>query len=690
MRKPAALVLMTLFASQGASGEQDPAHPRTTSEISVTAVEIPVEVVKGDEPVKGLTAADFEVWDTDRKRSLTVTGLETIDLAAPDRAETPPPPAARRHLLLFFDLALTHPQRVARGVAAARELVATGLDPRDLVGVAFYLPSGDLHLALSFTTDRGAAERTLTALEHGLTGKEDTVKTAAAHKPDPLLLTGVDARTLISDALRAAQGNFAGEMLASLGPTDGTMGSFLQHNVLAHSSIVDQASVAGEKRAQVQALADGMTSLSESLRSVVGRKYLVLFSQGFPIALATGGDQRVDGPSTDGSPLLTHLEKTVGLLRRSGWVLHAAAMGYARLNADGLFFLAKETGGSLVEGTNKLAQGLGDTLRTSEHAYLLTVQTDELVWDGSYHPVEVRLRSAPRGVRVRHRGGFYAPLPFSRQTGPQRLAEAAQLVASTEERDDLGIAVAAVPLRAGAAQVPVALVVEVPGPSLSGSAAGKLELDLYAYAFDDQGAHSGFFAQTIALDAAGVGLARRGVRVFGRLDLPADRQRLRVLVRQRDNGRLSLRTVPLNLTSAGAATESARIDAVFLPAADDGWLAVRPAEAPITLHGRALLPAVRVTVPAGGQAPVVIFGRGFGEKGSWVSGRILTAAGTPAAGGELELLTLNAGEAGEPDLVIASLHAGSLAPGDYRLELLLGGANNALKSVTERSFTVAR
>ena len=42
-------------------------------------VEVPVQVVKDGEPVRGLTAADFEVYDGRKK--LPVTGFEVLDLS---------------------------------------------------------------------------------------------------------------------------------------------------------------------------------------------------------------------------------------------------------------------------------------------------------------------------------------------------------------------------------------------------------------------------------------------------------------------------------------------------------------------------------------------------------------------------------------------------------------------------------
>ncbi len=689
--------LMLLALSPVAATAAKPADPDVvTGEVSVTLVEIPVEVSRNGQPVTDLTAADFEV--VEGKRSLPVVAFEAIDLGAPGKPENPPPPlAARRHLLLLFDFALSRPERLAEGLAAARELVATGLDPRDLVAVGIYLPSGELPLLLSFTSDRAAAGRTLDALASLLRGEEPT---KGAQGSDPLRLTGLGARSLLSQVFRVDERNASGQALGSLGTgtTPSTTRSGinalreggLQRNVLFHGAVVQQAEVEARQRGHVMAMAEAMEKLADALRPVAGRKYLALFSEGFDMSLVDAEESSPTNPSaTGGSLLLGKLDDTVRELRRSGWILHAVSIGGVRqgLHADGLFYFAHETGGELVEGTNKLAQGLNGALRRSAHAYLLTVQADDVAADGAYHKVEVRLRD-PRRAKVLHRGGFFAPVTFSHQKDIQRLAEAATLVAGEDERDDLGVEVVAVPLRAGAETTPVAVVIEVPGAPLVAPGVSRLGLEVYGYALDAKGNSSDFFAQAVNLDPTKLAdrLGRGGVRVLGKLELPAGEHRLRVMVRDLGSGRLSLLTVPVSLATSAA--ETVQADALFLPPVDDPWVLVRPADASMDIHGRAVLPAAHGTLAAAGEAQVLLLGRGLAAKGTWVRDRILSGEGKPMSDGTLELLSVTPGEAGEPDLVLGRLRAGSLPPGKYLLELRIG--NDGLpRTVTTRPFQVA-
>jgi len=648
----------------GEIGDTRAQTPSASSDISVTLVEIPVEVTQGNEPVRGLTAADFEV--VEGKRALPIVAFETVDLETlPEPDAPPPPPAARRHVLFLFDFALSRPERLKDGIAAARELVEKDLDPRDMVAVGLYLPKGELPLLLSFTTDRAAARRTLEGLEGVLTGRIPE----KSGELDPLRLTGLDARSLLTQVWRVDERNFAADMLASLGTSGGGFrwGDFLQKNVLFHSSVLEQLSVESRQRSHVMTMADAIDGLAKVLRPVEGRKYLALFSEGFDMSLIYKPSSNSQRQNMGGSDLVARLEQVFEEMRRSGWVLHAVDIAGGKrgsFSADGLFYLANETGGKLVEGTNDLAKGLGGAMRGSVHSYLVGVQVDDVPFDGAYHKLEVKLRNAPRGTRVHHRSGYYAPLPFQQQDGIQRLADAARLVSGEEESNDLGVEVVAVPLRSGGETTPVAVLLEVPGQKLLAPGGPRLGIEVYGYALDAQGSSRDFFAQSVDLDPAKVGsrLAQGGVRILGKLEFPRGEHRLRVLVRDRADGRTSLLTVPLSLRSAGSEDH---IDALFLPPAGDPWILVRPAEAELNLHGRSVVPAAQAALPASGQAQLLVVGHGLAGEEGVLRSRILNAEGKPAAGGGLELLTVTPGESGEPDLVVGRLSAGSLPPGSY-------------------------
>src|SRR4030095_15359136 len=90
----------------------------------------------------------------------------------------------------------------------------------------------------------------------------------------------------------------------------------------------------------------------------------------------------------------------------------------------------------------------------------------------------------------------------------------------------------------------VPVVVEVDGPSLlAGKHGAQLPVEIYAYAFDEQGSVQDYLTQSFALDVskAEAALKQSGFKFFGHMDLPKGKYTLRTLVRNGATGEMSLR-----------------------------------------------------------------------------------------------------------------------------------------------------
>src|SRR5262245_28492892 len=114
---PSHRLLLVLLLPLLAAAAAPPGQQTFEGTSQVVAVEVPVNVVGRDgEPVRGLTAADFEIYDGGDLQK--ISSFEVIDLkslaAAPAASEpgipvgAPPaprelPPSARRHFLFLFD-----------------------------------------------------------------------------------------------------------------------------------------------------------------------------------------------------------------------------------------------------------------------------------------------------------------------------------------------------------------------------------------------------------------------------------------------------------------------------------------------------------------------------------------------------------------------------------------------------------
>src|SRR3954451_23311696 len=92
--------------------------------VNVNVIEVPVTVIDGSgNPIRGLTAANFELYDQGKKRQ--ITSFDKIDFGAAESvsAISPLNPAARRTFLLLFDLGFSSPNSLQRAQDAARRFV---------------------------------------------------------------------------------------------------------------------------------------------------------------------------------------------------------------------------------------------------------------------------------------------------------------------------------------------------------------------------------------------------------------------------------------------------------------------------------------------------------------------------------------------------------------------------------------
>ncbi|HET9229436.1 MAG TPA: VWA domain-containing protein, partial [Thermoanaerobaculia bacterium] len=497
MSRKLAPFLIIAMALAGAAHSQT-SQDKFSDTTDVVVVEVPVQVLRDGEPVRGLTAEDFEVFEGRRK--LPLTGFEVLDL---DQAETPPPgadqkwkpatpTAARRHFLLLFDLAFSSPKAIGQAQKAGRDLVA-GLHPVDLVAVGSYSPSKGPQLLLGFTGDKTQIGNALDML-----GKPEMFDRI----PDPLrLVLGGGSMSSGGEGGGSGSGRSAEgstnrkEMLAeAFIDAAGTYNSQLA----AESARLERTSQQRAIAAMTRAFAD----LAKTMGGLYGRKYVVLFSEGFDSSVYQGSanvdDQLVmsaesarghiwgvDSEQRYGSTkTTTDLEKMLEEFRRADCVVQSVDIGGLKERGgaeaqwvggrDSLFFIADSTGGELYENFNDLSAAMGQMLKRTSVTYLLAFQPEGLKRDGTYHRLRVELKNAAKGTRVIHRPGFYAPRPFGEQGAAERMLQTARQVISGEENGAIPASVLAAPFPTGTEQAYVPVLVEVDGPALlAGHPAGK-------------------------------------------------------------------------------------------------------------------------------------------------------------------------------------------------------------------------
>ena len=488
------LVLLTLALAV-------PAAAQFTESTDVVVVEVPVQVLgKDGEPVRGLTAADFEV--SEGRKKLPITGFEVLDLEIAGEKPADMPTAARRHFLMLFDLSFSEPKSIIKARQAAADVVDS-LHATDLVAVATYSQSNGPQLVLGFTPDRRQAKLALETL--GLPQLVDRT-------PDPLRMVMME----MEDQVRS-QPVGAGSSEKPGGDREAMVLEQLQ-SLTRESDKANQIVLENKVRALTRSFAD----LARLMNGVQGRKHVVYLSEGYDSSVLSGAvsdDEQaamsessvsgeiwnVDSDKRYGSTSAGNdVEQMLEAFRRSDCVIQAVDIGGLRdsgeRNArgkDALIQMARGTGGDIYENFNDLSTAMDKMLKRTSVTYVLAVQPENLKHDGAYHKLKVELKGG-KGGRIVHRPGYLAPKAGAQQNPLERtLAMGSQLMGG-EDSGSINASVMAAAFRAASgdrAYVPV--VIEVDGPGLlAGKQGATLPAEIYVYAMDQDGNVQDFLAQS--------------------------------------------------------------------------------------------------------------------------------------------------------------------------------------------------
>jgi len=577
MRDRSALTLalaLALLAARPVSAD-DPPRARFSGNVQVVEVEVPVEVRNRDgEPVRDLTRDDFRLFDDGKQRP--IERFEVIDLTASGGegandapAETAPAAGSARdattrprHILLLFDLTFSNPIAVMRARTAAREVVLESLLASDLVGVATFSVELGPRMLVTFTPDRAQVARALDSLSFD--------RAAQYRLSDPLRFLAPFTPGATEDQ-GSRQTSESSELKQQLRDVVTENNAVLAERVELEARRYESARVAAWTRS--------LAELSRFLASIDGRKQVILFSEGFDSRLLLGRSDlsdpeemqdnqnaesgqvwRVDNNIRFGNTeLLGDANRLIEQLKRADCVLDAVDTGGLRAaegagianrtrGREGLFYLANESGGELLEHGNDLAVQLRSALDRTSYTYLLTFRAEDVPEDGSWRRLRVELVRS-RGLRVVTRPGWYAPRPFQEMHPFERDLLAADTIALAEPKKEIGLSVLATPFRATEELAYVPVILEIDGKSLLGGSAERREVDLYAYASNRGGEFKAFFHRELALDP-GQGaeeLAAGGIKYYGHFVLAADDYLVRVLVRDQLSGRIGAAAVPLRV-----------------------------------------------------------------------------------------------------------------------------------------------
>ncbi|HVT57726.1 MAG TPA: VWA domain-containing protein [Thermoanaerobaculia bacterium] len=722
-------------APAGASAPSSPAKPARFEDTSqVVAVEVPVNAVGRDgQPVRGLAADDFEVYDEGARQK--VSSFEVLDLDQLDPARGAPAGSrdsdlldatARRHFLLLFDLSFADPIALLKARLAARDFVLHSLRPGDLAAVATFALETGPRLVVTFTPDRAQLARGIDTL-----GIRQPL--AAEERYDPLRFI-IEAPA--SESLTAALGSTVSAPRRAGDRGSQTTGDLIEQTLLEQLYAIKNANDRGAKtyaRNKIVGYTRAMAEMAKALNAVRGRKTVVYFSEGFDSKLMLGRENLNDADAEDENLNIafgrlqfvdsddrygnTQLQGAVNRMleefRRADCVIQAVDIGGLRTDADasgrprsagqeGLFYLANETGGELFKDANNLGEQLDRVLTRTTVTYLLTFQRSDLKQNGAYHHLKVKAR-LPAGARLSHRSGYYAPRPFKELDALEKNLLASDGIAGAAARNDLDLDVLVAPFRLSQEMAYVPVIIEVGGGRLlAGHAGDKLGVEFYAYVSDARGEMKDFFTQRVAIDVkkGRQTLLKSGVKYYGHVELAPGSYRVRVLVRNSETGRTGVRTTVVSVPSFQQA-QPALLPPLFIEA-QRGWVMVREKaragerEAgssvvyPFTINGEPYVPAARPSLGKEERARLCLVAYNLGAGDLALQGRVTAADGSDLPGGTLALVERTATGIKGLDELIATFQPTGLAAGDYVLQVALTNPRTGHKEVNSLPFQVVR
>jgi len=276
--------------------------------------------------------------------------------------------------------------------------------------------------------------------------------------------------------------------------------------------------------------------------------------------------------------------------------------------------------------------------------------------------------------------------------------DAAEMVLTAEEVEELQIATLAEPLVIEEGRWRVPVVVDLPWRDLSPErkwSRNKSALEIQAFAIDEDWKIQDFFASGFQLDLEELAeyLANGGVRFFGELSLPPGDFQLRTLVRNLRSGEVSVSTTRLLIPEMS--DPKPRLGAPLFVDDSGQWLLLTDATTQQSESGDLLtagesrfMPLARPALGADTRVSILVPAQASEGADVGVDARVVTLDGKPVEAGDVEWhRPLLAGLNGTR-WIPGTLSTEGLAAGDYRLEVTASWGETTPNQTRTTDFTV--
>ncbi len=418
----AALSAQTRIGADEMSLHAAPYSPplaRPTIRTQVELVEVPA-VVRDSRGVAipGLKREDFEILDAGKKQKISAFSVETFprSAAAVEPIASPAPPALtpqprseppRRYIALVLDDLNTDFASLFFGKTAAAKFVTQALAPGDLVAVF----TTALSQTVDFTADVAKLRKAIAAVSPHPRYSDELHQCPVIRAYEAYLIVNhLDEALLAAKAADYQQCQHSNNQPEAVRAVE-AMADVIWNNASANTAatlraIASIASVMGKMPGQRLVLltsggfvSEGQERDLQALSTAALRNRVIISSvemRGLS-ASVPGGNASKPSPTQS--------------MQGRGAQIAEIQSQFRSQDApdDALAILASSTGGQFFHHNNDLALGLRRLGALPEVMYVLGFTPADVVHDGKYHPLKVRLTGGRRGA-VEARIGYYAPL----------------------------------------------------------------------------------------------------------------------------------------------------------------------------------------------------------------------------------------------------------------------------------------
>jgi len=525
---PAALLLALVLGSVQTVRAQDAGQGTFTVKVQsdIVLTNVVVRDKKTGVVVKGLNASDFTVLENGKAQRIASFDYQSVDETAVlaekgaitrkatildllNRNLAADPSALRDHrlIVMFFDLSSMQPEDIDRAMEGAKDYINTKMQPADLVASVSMATA--LSMDRDFTSDKAALLKAV-GRYNGSEGTGFANGTTTGSTDG----TSDDASSFAADSSEYNDLNTDRELYAiqtiakSLERVDQRKSLMYFSGGLTRNGIENQASLRAATNAAVRA--------NMAIYSVDSRGLEALP----PVGDASKGSLR--GVSAyNGGAVQSQLDANFG-------------------SQEVLGTLATDTGGKFFSDSNDFGPAFQQVQHDTEAYYILGFHSTDLVKNGSYRRLTVKLNRSD--AKLDYRPGYYAAADFQHQKTGDR-----EQVLNDQLRSDLPATDVAIYLQAlyfriadNRFFVPVSLI--VPGsqiPFLKNGDRDKASLDVIGQAKNGQGIVVGTVRDTVklALDAAQQ-VQRRNIQYSTGFTLAPGRYHLKFVVRENQTGNM--------------------------------------------------------------------------------------------------------------------------------------------------------